>query len=107
MKTNLLFDDIKDKIKDLTHALFYGIPAGVGSEGDIKVSARQEKQILLKGSRWAVEQGYGSDADLECTEESGCMDGADPDAVSARAMREEDLSQGPSGQGTIFLKSRL
>ena len=40
LKTGLFFDDIKDRVKDLTSALFSGVPAGVGSEGDIKVNSR-------------------------------------------------------------------
>ncbi|HQO38524.1 MAG TPA: RtcB family protein [Candidatus Omnitrophota bacterium] len=107
IKTDLLFDDIKDRIKDLTHALFSGIPAGVGSEGDIRVSSREEKHILLKGSRWAVEQGYGTEADIECTEESGCMDGADPDAVSDRAYERGRSQSGTLGSGNHFLEVQV
>ncbi|MFZ5800082.1 MAG: RtcB family protein, partial [Candidatus Omnitrophota bacterium] len=85
VRTNLRFADIKDKIKDLTYALFSNIPSGVGSKGDIRVSAREEKEILVKGAEWAVERGYGLAEDLECTEENGAISSADPDAVSDRA----------------------
>ncbi len=107
IKTDLVFDDIKDRIKDLTHALFSGIPAGVGSEGDIRVNPREEKQLLVKGSRWAVEEGYGTEADLECTEESGCMDGADPDAVSDRAYERGRSQSGTLGSGNHFLEVQV
>jgi len=59
LKTNFQYDEIKNKIKDLVYALFSDIPSGVGSKGDIRVSAREEREILLKGSKWAVEKGYG------------------------------------------------
>ncbi|MFA6385095.1 MAG: RtcB family protein [Candidatus Omnitrophota bacterium] len=107
VKTNLFFDDIKDRIKDLTRALFSGIPAGVGSEGDIRVSAREEKKILLKGSRWAVERGYGTESDLECTEESGAMEGADPEAVSDRAYERGRSQSGTLGSGNHFLEVQV
>jgi len=82
LRTNFQYEEIKDKIKDLIYALFSDIPSGVGSKGDIRVSAREEREILVKGSRWAVEKGYGTEDDLERTEESGAIQGADPDAVS-------------------------
>ena len=65
MKTNLEFSDIKDKIEPLVYALFNKVPAGVGSKGDVRVSAREEKEILVKGSKWAVAQGFGVAEDLE------------------------------------------
>jgi tRNA-splicing ligase RtcB (3'-phosphate/5'-hydroxy nucleic acid ligase) len=107
VKTNLIFDDIKDKIKDLTHRLFSDIPTGVGSEGDIRVNAKEEKQILLKGSRWAVEQGYGTESDLECTEENGSIEGADPDAVSDRAYERGRSQSGTLGSGNHFLEIQV
>ncbi|MFH1640348.1 MAG: RtcB family protein, partial [Candidatus Omnitrophota bacterium] len=44
LKTDFQYEEIKDKIKDLTHVLFSNIPAGLGSKGDIRVSAREEKE---------------------------------------------------------------
>jgi len=38
------------------------------------------------GSRWAVRQGYGIADDLAYTEAQGCFAGADPGAVSERAV---------------------
>ena len=71
LKTNLQYGDIKDKVEDLIYRLFNDIPAGVGSEGNIRVSAQEEKEILIKGARWAVEKGFGINDDLDCTEENG------------------------------------
>ena len=72
LKTNFQYDDIKDKIRDLVYALFSDVPSGVGSKGDIRVSAKEEKELLLKGARWAVEKGYGCQDDLECTRREWC-----------------------------------
>jgi len=107
MRTNLQYDDVKDRIKDLTHKLFSDIPTGVGSEGDIRVSGKEEKKILLKGSRWAVEQGYGVEDDIECTEELGAMEGADPDAVSERAYERGKAQSGTLGSGNHFLEVQV
>ncbi|MFA5145535.1 MAG: RtcB family protein [Candidatus Omnitrophota bacterium] len=107
LKTNLEYDQIKDKIKDLVYALFSDVPAGVGSKGDIRVSRKEEKEILIKGSKWAVEKGYGAPEDLECTEEYGAMAGADPQAVSERAFERGKAQSGTLGSGNHFLEIQV
>ncbi|MDI6606277.1 MAG: RtcB family protein [Candidatus Omnitrophota bacterium] len=107
LKTNFQHEDIKDKIKDLVYALFSDIPAGIGSKGDIRVSAKEEEKILVKGSKWAVEQGYGTEEDLECTEEYGAIEGADPDAVSERAYERGKAQSGTLGSGNHFLEVQV
>ncbi|MCX7926744.1 MAG: RtcB family protein [Candidatus Omnitrophica bacterium] len=107
VKTALKIEDIKDKIRELTNRLFCDIPAGVGSEGDIKVSAQEERQILVKGARWAVEKGYGCEDDLECTEENGAIAGADPDTVSERAYQRGKAQSGTLGSGNHFLEIQV
>ncbi|MFA4984715.1 MAG: RtcB family protein [Candidatus Omnitrophota bacterium] len=104
IQTNLRYEDIKDKIEAFTRALFNDIPAGVGSKGDIRVSPREEREILVKGAGWAVEKGYGTDDDLECTEERGAIAGADPDAVSDRAYERGKAQAGTLGSGNHFLE---
>jgi tRNA-splicing ligase RtcB len=107
MRTNLQYDDVKDRIRDLTHKLFSHIPTGVGSKGDIRISGKEARNVLLKGSRWAVEQGYGVEDDIECTEESGAMEGADPDAVSERAYERGKAQAGTLGSGNHFLEVQV
>ena len=43
VKTDLRFEDVKDKLKDLVYRLFSDVPAGVGSKGDIRVSEKEER----------------------------------------------------------------
>lgn len=107
LKTDFQFEDIKDKIQELVYALFSDIPTGVGSEGDIKVSAKEERQLLVKGAQWAVEKGMGTQSDLECTEESGVIAGADPDAVSERAYQRGKAQSGTLGSGNHFLEVQV
>ncbi|MFH0913128.1 MAG: RtcB family protein, partial [Candidatus Omnitrophota bacterium] len=107
LTTNFQYDDIKDKVKDLVYALFSDIPSGVGSKGDIKVSAREEREILIKGAKWAVEQGYGTQEDLECTEEHGAIQGADPSCVSDRAYERGKAQSGTLGSGNHFLEIQV
>lgn len=107
IKTNLQYEDVKDKIKDLTCALFSNVPSGVGSKGDIRVSVKEEKEILLKGAKWAVEKGYGTQEDLECTEEYGAIAGADPEAVSERAYERGKAQSGTLGSGNHFVEVQV
>jgi len=107
LKTNFQYDEIKNKIKDLAAVLFSDIPSGLGSKGDIRVSAREEREILVKGAKWAVENGYGSEDDLECTEEYGAIPGADPEAVSDRAYERGKAQSGTLGSGNHFLEVQV
>ena len=107
LKTNFQYDEIKNKIKDLVYALFSDIPSGLGSKGDIRVSTREEREILVKGARWAVERGYGTQEDLECTEEYGAIQGADPAAVSDRAYERGKAQSGTLGSGNHFLEVQV
>jgi tRNA-splicing ligase RtcB len=104
LKTNFQYEEIKNKIKDLVYALFSDVPSGLGSKGDIRVSAREEREILLKGAKWAVEKGLGSQEDLECCEEYGAIQGADPTAVSDRAYERGKAQSGTLGSGNHFLE---
>jgi len=103
--TNLSYDEVKERLEELVNLLYHSIPSGVGSSGAIrKLSAKELRELMVKGAQWALEQGFGLPEDLEHTEENGRMDGADPDAVSKRAI-ERGLDQaGTLGSGNHFLE---
>ncbi|MFA5363219.1 MAG: RtcB family protein [Candidatus Omnitrophota bacterium] len=107
IKTSLRLEDVQDKMKDLVAVLFSTVPSGVGSEGDIRVSHKEEKDILIKGAKWAVEKGYGTAEDLECTEEYGAIQGADPTAVSERAFERGKKQSGTLGSGNHFIEVQV
>ncbi|HOW56369.1 MAG TPA: RtcB family protein [Smithellaceae bacterium] len=102
--TKLNFGDIKSKIADLTTALYQHIPSGVGSTGAVKLSGKDQKKVLEEGALWAVKNGFGSDEDLETTEDGGAMLGADPEKVSARALERGKQQLGTLGSGNHFLE---
>ena len=105
MKTGLVFEEIKDKIARIVEALFAHIPSGVGGEGAIpKLTKDTEKRLLREGAKWAVANGYGRAEDLEHTEESGCLESADPDLVSDRALERGLKQVGTLGSGNHFLE---
>ncbi|MBM3252884.1 MAG: RtcB family protein [Candidatus Omnitrophica bacterium] len=107
VKTNLTEEDVKPRLKELVGTLFNDIPAGVGSSGDIKISFSEEKQLLVKGSKWAVSKGYGVSEDLEHTEENGAIEGTDPNAVSERAYERGKGQAGTLGSGNHFLEVQV
>jgi len=102
--TRLEHDDVKSRMKELISALFRDIPTGVGSKGVLKLSAQEEKKVLINGAQWAVDHGYGTREDLETTEDSGKMAGADPEMVSARAIDRGREQLGTLGSGNHFLE---
>ncbi|RMG34331.1 MAG: RtcB family protein [Gammaproteobacteria bacterium] len=104
LHTGLTPADIRARQKALADALFERIPAGLGSTGAIRLSNREMTDMLRGGARWAVEQGYGSEADLERIEEQGRMAGADPDQVSEQARRRQRDEMGTLGSGNHYLE---
>ncbi|MGH9336624.1 MAG: RtcB family protein, partial [Vicinamibacteria bacterium] len=63
--------DIEPVQKHLADSLFRHVPAGVGSRSSIRLGTKEMDSMLRKGARWAVHEGYGSEADLERIEEGG------------------------------------
>lgn len=107
LRTHLTEKEVRPRLKDLVAGLFNTIPAGLGSEGEIRASVKDEKEILLRGSGWAVKKGYGIDDDLDVTEERGAMEGADPEAVSLRAYERGKTQSGTLGSGNHFLEVQV
>lgn len=97
--------EIQDKIPAIVNGLYQRIPAGVGSSGAVKrASTADLRRILEHGSRWAMEHGFGKPEDLDFTEENGCLEGADFDAVSERARERGSTQVGTLGSGNHFLE---
>jgi len=104
LRTNLAREEVKPKIKQLVNELFVSIPSGLGSKGKIRVNEKELNEVLVKGSRWALEKGYGEANDIVVTEESGCFKGADPDKVSNKAKKRGIPQLGTLGSGNHFLE---
>ena len=84
--TNLTYDEVKPRLKELVDALFYRVPSGVGSKGFVKLSQEEFREVMTRGAQWCLNKGCAWPEDLERTEERGCFQGADPDKVSMRAV---------------------
>jgi tRNA-splicing ligase RtcB len=105
LRTNLTREEVQPKIKELIDDLYRSVPSGLGSQGRIKLRGKEIDAVLVRGSRWAVENGYGRPEDLETTEEHGEMPGADPGRVSSRAKERGVPQLGTLGSGNHFLEA--
>ncbi len=102
--TNLTEKDVRPKLKQLVNLLFERVPAGVGSQGFVKLNKTQFRDIIDRGANWCIEQGYGWEEDMKRTEEEGCAKGADSTKVSTKAI-ERGLEQiGTLGSGNHYLE---
>ncbi len=104
LRTNLVEAEVRPKIRELTDALYRNVPSGLGSKGKIRLRHGEIDEVLTKGSRWAIEKGYGRPDDLETTEEGGEMAGADPACVSRKAKERGIPQLGTLGSGNHFLE---
>ena len=104
IRTNLTVDEVVPKIEQLLSELFKAIPCGVGSKGKLKLTDKELDEVMKKGCKWAVENGYGVKEDLKSMEENGCMEGADPSKVSSLAKQRGKPQLGTLGAGNHFLE---
>ncbi|HPM76314.1 MAG TPA: RtcB family protein [bacterium] len=102
--TRLDREDIRDELTRLVDYLYAQVPAGLGKGGDIKLNHQQLQRVLRDGAAWAVQQGYGEDADLAFIEDGGTLAGADPAAVGKRALDRGAEQLGTLGSGNHFLE---
>jgi tRNA-splicing ligase RtcB len=104
IRTDLTEKDVRPKLKDLVNELFKSIPSGVGSEGPVKLTRSELDELLVEGTNWAIERGYGWRQDTEVCEENGKMIGAEPTTVSDIARKRGSLQLGSLGSGNHFLE---
>jgi len=105
--TSLTWEDIRPRLKQLVDRLYQRVPAGVGSTGFLKLSRHDFRDVVQQGAKWCVRQGYGWSEDLELTEETGCVDGADPSSVSERAIDRGIEQVGTLGSGNHYLEIQV
>ncbi len=104
LHTGLVRADIMAVQRALAEALYYRIPAGVGSTGLIHLGAEEMDAMLTGGAKWAVERGWGLAQDLERIEERGQMLGAKPGNVSQQAKKRQRDEMGTLGSGNHYLE---
>lgn len=107
LKTGLSREEVMPDLQRLADRLFSTIPAGVGSEGRIRLSPSQIDEVLLGGAEWAVRKGYGQASDLAYIEEQGRIEDADPAQVSETAKKRQQREMGTLGSGNHYLEVQV
>ncbi|MBI5559833.1 MAG: RtcB family protein [Deltaproteobacteria bacterium] len=104
LKTPLHRNDIEPLKEQLANQLFRDVPAGVGSTGEIKLKEAEIDELLIRGSSFIIEKGYGFPGDLEYTEEGGRVANARPENVSRMAKERQFKQVGTLGSGNHYLE---
>jgi tRNA-splicing ligase RtcB len=104
LATHLEKEEISPYLDSLTASIYSNCPSGVGKGGLVKLKSGELDRVLELGSTWAMKRGFASDADLERTEENGCLNGADATKVSPRAKDRGKGQVGTLGAGNHFIE---
>ena len=106
LTTPLKKSDLEKK-QELIERLFSAVPTGVGAKSKLRLGARELEEMLLEGSKWAVDQGYGMEEDVLHCEEGGCMKDAETANVSDKALKRGMPQSGTLGSGNHFLEIQV
>jgi len=104
VRTELTLNEIKLHLKRIVDRLFSRIPAGVGSRGFMRLSRPEFMDVVRLGARWCIERGMGWPEDAELSENYGCIEEADPETVSDKAVERGIHQIGTLGSGNHYLE---
>ena len=107
IRSDLTEADVRPRIEELITQIFTHVPCGVGVGGPIQFSPSEMRRVVLEGARYIAGGGHGWDEDIDRTEAGGCIEGADPDAVSKRAYARGNDQVGTLGAGNHFLEVQV
>lgn len=104
LRTGLPFADVQPHFATLAREIYHWVPSGVGRGGKLKLSIAELEDVLRKGVNWMVDQEYATEDDLRHIESFGCLDNADPAAVSEHAKQRGQDQLGTIGAGNHFVE---
>lgn len=108
IRTNLTLEEVQPKLDRLVDDLFATVPTGVGSSGAVrKLSKDEMKQVMTEGLQFCVSEGGGWKEDIKHAEDQGKIRGADPSAVSGRAIDRGRTQLGTLGSGNHYLEIQV
>jgi tRNA-splicing ligase RtcB len=97
-------EEVRPFLDSLAHVLYRNCPSGVGSSGELRLSDTDLDDVLENGAKWALRHGYARREDLEHTEQSGTIAGANSAHVSQRAKHRGRDQIGTLGSGNHFIE---
>jgi len=105
--TQIEYQEIEPYLPELASALDRNCPSGVGRKGHLNLTDAELEQVCREGSQWALKKGYASQADLRRTEESGRLEGGQPERISKQAKGRGRSQVGTLGAGNHFIEVDL
>jgi tRNA-splicing ligase RtcB (3'-phosphate/5'-hydroxy nucleic acid ligase) len=97
--------ELGDRKESLVHEISRAAPAGAGREAALHLAPAELEQVLRDGPSALLRlRGIGTEDDVERTESRGRLPGADPGAVSERALRRGAGQLGTVGSGNHFIE---
>jgi tRNA-splicing ligase RtcB len=101
-------EELRPRLPALMDELDRRTPRGLGKGGVWPLRDDAELTAVLNGgARYAVEQGYGEQRDLDRCEDYGVVGDADPVGVSERARQRGFTQVGSLGSGNHFLEVQV
>jgi len=107
VRSNLLYDDVKPVLTKLVEELFRRVPTGVGKGGKYSFEPKELRRLMTDGPRYLISRGLATEGDIHVTEAHGRLDGADPWAVSDRAIERGRDQCGTLGSGNHFMEVQI
>jgi tRNA-splicing ligase RtcB len=107
LRSQLTENDLERRKEKLADALFLAIPSGVGVHEGLPIGRTELHQILAEGVPWSIKRGFGLPEDLANIESGGRIPGANPDAVSKRAVDRGFNQLGTLGSGNHFFEVQV
>ncbi|HEX58725.1 MAG TPA: RtcB family protein [Methanomicrobia archaeon] len=107
IRTNLMEKDVRPHLSELMDGLFENIPAGLGLSGKLRLSYKELDEVLIAGSEWCVEHGYGWEDDLKRTEDGGRLKAANPEKIDEKSRQRGAPQLGTLGSGNHFLEVQV
>jgi tRNA-splicing ligase RtcB len=104
LASTLEADAVRPHLDHLATVLYANCPSGVGQGGPVKLKPGELDEVMENGARWALKRGFATEADLDRTEEDGCLMGADAGKVSTRAQDRGRGQVGTLGAGNHFIE---
>lgn len=104
LTTKLTYEEIEPIKEQLVDKLFQTVPTGVGGKRGNFCTKSDIELILKNGAKWAVDRGYGVQADLDNCEEGGCLSNADPSLIGERARARGFSQLGTLGSGNHYVE---
>ncbi len=104
----LTFAELGPHHEALVHELSRSIPSGTGRGGGWTLDDDEIERVLAEGVPYLVQaRGEGFAQDVEHCESGGCLAGADPTQLSARARDRGRPQLGTMGSGNHFVELQV